>query len=162
MGKTLLLVVDIQQAFINKYTERISDLIEKHIISNRYDKIVLGKFINNPNSKFVKDLNYLGCIDEKDIKIVLEDYKKFPIIERTTYSVYNNKLEKLLKDNNIDTVYLCGLDTDACILKTAVDLFENNYNVKVIENLCASSAGIEYHNYGIKLLKRFIGKNNII
>ena len=28
--------------------------------------------------------------------------------------------------SSIGVVYLCGLDTDACVLKTAVDLFENN------------------------------------
>ena len=162
MNNKLLLIIDIQQAFINKYTNHIPNLIEKHIDKNKYGKIILGKFINTSNSKFVKDLNWLGCLDEKDTKIVLEDYQKFPIIERTAYSVYNDKLEKFLKENSIDTVYLCGLDTDACILKTAVDLFENNYNVKVLEKLCASSGGIEYHNYGIKLIKRFIGKDNII
>lgn len=162
MNNKLLLVIDVQQAFINKYTNHIPKLIEEHINNNIYNTIVLGKFVNNLDSKFVKELSWLKCIDDKDAKLVLENCEKFPIIERTAYSLYNNKLDLILKKNKIDTIYLCGLDTDACILKTAVDLFENNYNVKILENLCASSAGIEHHNEGINLLKRFIGKNNII
>ncbi len=162
MCNKMLLVIDVQKAFINKYTNNIPKMIEEHIIKNEYNVIVLGKFINNLDSRFVKKLQWTRCIDENDTEIVLENYRKFPIIERTAYSVYNNQLELLLKENDIDTVYLCGLDTDACVLKTAVDLFENNYNVKVIEKLCASSGGIEYHNEGVNLLKRFIGKNNII
>ena len=162
MNKNLLLIIDVQRAFINKYTECIPNLIQKHIQNNKYDMVVLGKFVNNADSKFVKDLKWLGCMDNNEIEIVLDCSNDYPIIERTAYSVYNNKLEQILKENEIKTVYLCGLDTDACVLKTAVDLFENNYDVKVIKDLCASSGGTEYHNYGIKLLERFIGKDNII
>ena len=40
------------------------------------------------------------------------------------------------KENKIKDIYLCGIDTDACVLKTAIDLFENNYNEirKMIES----------------------------
>ena len=162
MKNKLLLIIDVQQAFINKYTEHIPNLIDEHINNNKYNIIVLGKFINRPDSKFVKDLKWSGCMNQNETEIALRNYKEFSIIKRTAYSMYNNELEKILKENNIETVYLCGLDTDACVLKTAVDLFEHNYDVKVIKNLCASSGGTEYHKYGIKLLERFIGRDNII
>lgn len=162
MNNELLLIIDVQRAFINKYTDNIPNSIEKHIKNNKYNMIVLGKFVNNADSKFVKDLKWLGCMNNNETEIVLNNCKDYTIIERTAYSVYNNRLEQILKENDIKTVYLCGLDTDACVLKTAVDLFENNYDVKVIKDLCASSGGIEYHNYGIKLIERFIGIDNII
>ena len=66
------------------------------------------------------------------------------------------------KENEIEQVYLCGIDTDACVIKTAIDLFENNIDVKVIENCCMSHSGKKYHNYAIKILKKLIGKESII
>ena len=162
MNNKLLLIIDVQQAFINRYTKHIPNLIEEHIKNNKYNMIVLGKFINNPNSKFVKDLKWTGCIDKENTEIVLKNHQDYAIIERTVYSAYNNKLDLILKKNNIKTIYLCGLDTYACILKTAIDLFENNYEVRIIKELCASSGGAKYHNYGIKLLERFIGRDNIL
>ena len=29
---------------------------------------------------------------------------------------------------------MCGINTDACVFKTALDLFENNFDVKVIDD----------------------------
>ena len=57
---------------------------------------------------------------------------------------------------------MCGIDTDACVLKTALDLFENNYDVKVIEDCSMSHSGIEYHNSAINMLKKLIGNQNVI
>lgn len=57
---------------------------------------------------------------------------------------------------------MCGVDTDACIMKTAVDLFENGLNVKVIENYCMSHSGKKFHKSTIKMLKKLIGNKNVL
>ena len=67
-----------------------------------------------------------------------------------------------LKENKIKDIYLCGIDTDACVFKTAIDLFENNYNVKVIEYYTMSHSGRRYHKFAIKMLKKLIGKDSIV
>ena len=36
---------------------------------------------------------------------------------------------------------MCGVDIDCCVLKTAFDFFENDYNVFVLKDLCASTNG---------------------
>ncbi|MEI3434494.1 MAG: hypothetical protein V8R26_05800, partial [Clostridia bacterium] len=53
-----------------------------------------------------------------------------------------------IKENDVEQIYLC-LDfknTDACVLKTALDLFENNYEVYVLKEYCMSGAGQKIHN----------------
>ena len=67
-----------------------------------------------------------------------------------------------IDSNNIETIYLCGIDTDACVLKTALDLFENKFDVKVIEDCSMSHSGIEYHNSAINMLRKLIGNQNVI
>ena len=159
--KKLLLVIDFQKDFINDNTKDYISKIEKLINSNKYDEIVFTKFINNENSRWYKELNYKGCIDKQGQDIVI-DTQEYKIFEKTTYSALNDELRTHIKEKNIKQIYLCGFDTDACVQKTALDMFENNYDVYVLENYCMCSKGVELHNIIINNLKRLIGKDKII
>ena len=69
---SLLLVIDLQKSFINKHTEKLPGRIEQLINSNKYDNIVFTRFINFEDSIFVKKLNWKGCLQEEDRKIVID------------------------------------------------------------------------------------------
>lgn len=159
-SKDMLLIIDLQKNFINEYTKGVPLKIEKLLSKNIFDYVAFTKFINDTNSQFYKILNYKGCIDDEDRKIVI-DTKNYPIFDKRIYTTLNLEFKIFLEKNNIKTIYLCGIDTDACVLKTAIDLFENNYDVKVIEDCSMSHSGIEYHNFAIKMLKKLIGCQNI-
>lgn len=49
-----------------------------------------------------------------------------------------------------------------CTLKTAFDLFEQNYKFYVLKDYCASVHGKETHDNAIGILERNLGKENII
>ena len=157
----LLLVIDLQENFINDNTKNIPNSIKKLIDSNIANHIVFTKFINDDSSNFYRILNYKGCMNEEDRNIVI-DTKDYKVIEKRVYTAYNDELKLYIDTNNIKTIYLCGIDTDACVLKTALDLFENSFDVKVIEDCSMSHSGIEYHNYAINMLKKLIGSQNVI
>lgn len=157
----LLLVIDLQENFINENTKNVPNSIKKLIDSNIANHIVFTKFINDDSSNFYKVLNYKGCMSEKDRNIVI-DTKDYKIIEKRVYTAYNDELKLYINTNNIKTIYLCGIDTDACVLKTALDLFENNFDVKVIEDCSMSHSGIEYHISAINMLRKLIGNQNVI
>ena len=95
-------------------------------------------------------------------KSIVIDTKDYKIFEKSIYTAFNNELVNYIKEKNIDTIYLCGIDTEACVFKTALDLFENNYNVKVIKEYCMSHNGQEVHNNALMILEKLIGKQNII
>lgn len=161
MKKALLLIIDVQKNFINDNTKKIPNKITNLINKNHFDYIAFTKFINDEISNFYKILNYKGCINENDRKIVL-DTQNNKVFTKRIYTAVNDEFKTYIKENEIEKVYLCGIDTDACVLKTAIDLFENNIDVKVIENCCMSHSGKKYHNYAIKILKKLIGKESII
>lgn len=161
MENTLLLIIDVQKNFINNNTKKIPNKITNLINKNHFDYIAFTKFINDENSNFYKMLNYKGCINEDDRKIVF-DTQNNKVFTKRIYTAVNDEFKTYIKENEIKKVYLCGIDTDACVLKTAIDLFENNIDVKVIENCCMSHSGKKYHNYAIKMLKKLIGKESII
>lgn len=161
IDKSLLLIIDVQSDFINKNTKDLPKKIEKELTKNRFNFYGFTMFINDINSLFFTKLNYEGCMDEKG-KCLAVNNKNYPIFKKTIYSALNEELKKFIIENNISNIYLCGIDTDACVLKTALDLFENNYNVFVIENLCKSHSGKKNHDFAIKLLKKLIGNGSVI
>jgi nicotinamidase-related amidase len=56
---------------------------------------------------------------------------------------------------------LCGIATDGCVLKSAVDAFERGIEPVVVTDACASHAGREIHEAGLLLLARFIGPGQL-
>ena len=158
---SLLLVIDLQEAFINKYTEKLPEKIEKLINSNQYNNIVFTRFINFEDSIFIKKLNWRGCLQEEDKRIVV-DTKNNPIFDKSIYSSVNKELTDYIEKNKITEIYLCGIDTECCVLKTAFDLFELGYNVYVLKDYCACTHGVERHNNALDILRRNIGKEYIV
>ena len=157
----LLLVIDLQKAFINENTIDVVERIDKLIKDNKYDNVIFTRFINNDNSIWVKKLKYEGCISNESKRIVLDTNNNL-VIDKNIYSAFSRQLKKYISDNKIDNIYLCGIDTECCILKTAFDLFENGYNVYVLKDYCACTLGEIRHNNAIEILKRNIGEEYVI
>ncbi len=157
----LLLVVDLQNQFINENTKASIKDIENLINTNKYSKIVFTKFVNSTTNPTYIKLNWKGCMDEESIKICI-DTKENKVISKGTYSSYNEELKKYIKDNNINKIYVCGIDIDCCVLATALDLFDENYNVYVLKDYVYCMKGENLKNNALDILKRNIGKNYII
>ena len=157
----LLLVIDVQKDFINDNTKETKNKIEKLINSKEYDNIVFTKFLNNENSVYYIKLNSRFFLTEEGSDIAF-DTKQYKVLCKTKYSALNSELIEYISTYNINEIYLCGFDTDACVYKTALDLFENNYNVYVLKDYTMSHKGLKLHNIFIKNLKRLIGRDNVI
>ena len=157
----LLLVIDLQNGFINEVTKSSIIDIKELIDSNRFDKVVFTRFINDENNQTFKKLNYNNFIDEDSRKICIDTSNNL-VIDKKTYTAYNSKLLDYIKTNNINNIYLCGIDIECCVLVTALNLFENNYNVFVLKNYVYCTHGEERKNNALEILKRDIGENNII
>ena len=109
----------------------------------------------------MQKLNWRGCLSDEDKTIVI-DTRSYQVFDKSIYSSVTKELIEYIHENKITEIYLCGINTDCCVLKTALDLFELGYDVYVLENLCGSTCGIERHNHTIEILKRNIGENYVI
>lgn len=99
----------------------------------------------------VKGTKGAQIIDE--LKPASEDI----LIEKTTYSgFYNTKLNEILKDLDIDTLYLTGCVTHICIMFTASDAVLRGYRVTVIEDAVAGLSK-EDHDAGLRIMKNVLG-----
>ena len=159
--KKLLLVIDVQKDFINEHTKQILPKIKEMINSNKFDLIAFTRFINYVDSIWYKKLNYKGCMT-KDGQSIVIDTKNSKVFDKKIYTAVNDELKEYIRENDISEIYLCGFDTDACVQKTAIDLFEQDYDVYVLKDYCMSHIGKETHDFYINNLARLIGKDKII
>ena len=157
----LLLAIDVQKDFINEQTLKTLNKIKRLIDSKKYDIVAFTRFINDEDSIWYKKLNYKGCMTKEGQAIAINT-KNNKVFDKNIYTAVNDELKKYIQKNNISKIYLCGFDTDAGVQKTAIDLFEQNYDVYVLKDYCMSHLGKETHDFHINNLARLIGKDRII
>ena len=105
--------------------------------------------ILNKTTFYVKYENWYDCIDK------VEDLEFCPDVVIEKYGYGLSDYACLNKADNYDII---GFNTDACVLKIALDLFDKGYNFRVLTDYCYSSEGLDHHLNGVELLKRLISK----
>lgn len=63
-----------------------------------------------------------------------------------------------MKENNITKLFLCGLDTDGCILASAYEGFDLNYDIEILRDLCLSHSGNELNNSALDIIEKNLQK----
>ena len=158
-----LIIIDLQNGFITESSKRVIPKIKSLIESNKFKHILFTKFINQKDGPFFKILNWERVISPPETQIV-DELKPFAknIFIKHLYSSFTEEFNNYLKKHNISDLYIIGIDTECCVFKTAVDAFEKGYKPFILSEYCASHESEEYHTLGIKLLKRLLGKNQIL
>ena len=150
MKMRVLLVVDLQKEFSDNCGnyERILNYVKGNIANrSKYDLVIALKCSNDMESSFVKYNAWKKCLK------YVEDLEFNPdvILQKTSYGLLGYNV--LSKENTYDIV---GFNTDACVMKVALDLFDRRYNFRVLTKYCYSSSGQEWHEIGIKTMKHLM------
>ena len=145
--KTALVVVDVQKFFLRDAPNDLPAKIAAEIKRSNYDAVAFAVFKNNSDSNFVKSLKWSKCQSDEDAKLP-DAFKPHAsdinVFERATFSAFEStELDTYLKNNRIEKVVLCGVDTDACVLATAFSAFDRGYLVDVNFDLTYSGADLE-------------------
>jgi len=160
----ILLIADVQQGFMNEFTKHIPAEIDKHVKNFNYDLVVATRFINKSGSLFQSELGMQEMtMLSKETKLMgmisnLADI----VLMKSTYSSLTPDFIKLLEKNNMQEVYLAGINTEAAILATAFDLFGRDIKPKILSALCMSQMGHEVHKGALDILRNTIGSPNIL
>jgi len=161
MAASCLIIIDVQQGFINQWTEHIPAAVET--LQKGYDRVVATRFFN-PEGSFFRSLigwQRLGR-DTDDFPLAFAPRKGAPVIDKATYTCVTPELLRELEDWGVGEVHLAGIATDNCVLKTAVDLFEAGVKPVVLAKAAASHGGPDCHAAGLMLLERFIGAAQVV
>lgn len=160
MVKKALIIIDVQNYFVNELTKSIPEKIAKHMNKADYDFIVFTKFINKKGSNFFKLLNWTKMLSGNETEIhnsLIKFSDKKNIFTKTSYSIFKAKgLSEYFKKNKISSLYLCGIDTEACVLASAFEAFDLGFDVKIIKELCSSHSGNSLHNSAFRIIEKCI------
>jgi len=93
--------------------------------------------IGTPGAAFVPTIQNL--VREKLIQVVVLKGR-----HEAAYSAFDgfdprgHKLLDVLKENRVDHIDVCGIATDYCVRASALDARKNQFQVRVLVNLCAA------------------------
>lgn len=160
MTKKAIIIIDVQNYFVNEQTKFIPEKIVKHINKADYDHVVFTKFINKEGSNFFKLLNWKKMLSGKETEIhnsLIKFVNKNNVFVKNNYSVFKARgLNDFLKKNKVGKLFLCGIDTEACVLASAFEAFDLGFDVKIIKELCSSHSGKSLHNSALRIIDRCI------
>lgn len=154
--------MDVQNGFVSKETKfvvpRISSLLQSFTGLK-----VTTQFINRQGSPYETILKWNRLREEPEIDILEEIRTQVDhIVKKNIYSACTPEFLDLLAREKVDEVYITGIDTDCCVLKTAIDLFELGIRPVVLAHCCASNGGMASHTAALTVLGRTIGREQIV
>lgn len=160
MTKRLLLIVDVQKGFLNAWTEHIPKRVE--ILQESFDRVIATRFVNPEGSPYRRLLGWTRFApDSEDMRLAFTPRSDARVIDKPVYTCVTANFLAGLRAEKISTVHLAGIATENCVLKCAVDLFEAGIEPIVLAGACASHGGLDCHQAGIKIIKRFIGDERV-
>jgi nicotinamidase-related amidase len=163
LGKPLL-VVDVQKGFVNEFTRHIPARIACLIERDGPDPILFTRFINTPESPYARFLNWTACSDPPETDIAPE-VARFargrPIFAKPGFAGISDELREFLTERRFQEITVVGIDTDMCVLKIALDIFDLGVKPIVLTDCCASTGGLQAHLAGLAVLARNIGADQL-
>ena len=90
----------------------------------------------------------------------LQSIPNLKFVAKNNYSCFaNSDLLAILRDAGIDSVYVCGINTDFCVFATTMASFENRFRTFVVSDAITSVRGKEAHEEGLRNLERHFSSN---
>jgi nicotinamidase-related amidase len=165
--KCALVVIDVQNGFLTDETQHIlpavTELVDRW--SKRNGVAVYTRYFNYSGSAFERlmDWKKLYTAPDTDLANDLLPYAQNSIIlDKRTYSALTPDFEELIRRHGWTNAMLCGIDTELCVLKTALDLFEHDLTPWIITNASASTGGRTYHEAGLQVISRAVGQHHLL
>ena len=162
--RSALLVVDVQNGFVNEHTRHVIGPINRLIsaFSERREPLAFTRFVNMPDSGYERWIGWTRFMHgpENDLYDAIHAGAG-PVFVKHGYTALTPELENYLREQQVERLVLCGIATDGCVLKSAVDAFERGIEPVVVTDACASHGGSEIHEAGLLLLGRFIGAGQL-
>ena len=158
MKNILLLIIDVQHQFLpegregKKFCEGIEELQKK------YENIAISRFINNSNTFWVQYLEWNKMMEgDPGADLAFKPKEGAFVYKNHKFTSFTSELQEYINNNNIKEVHICGVDTDACILATAYNLWDEQIHFKVLIDHCISSAGENTHAVAHKIMNKNFG-----
>ncbi len=164
----VLVVIDVQNGFLTEFSRPvvpvIADLVRRWQAAG--GATVFTRYLNPPGSQYERLMGWTELREPPATDIVddLAPYaeKATAVIDKTIYTLFNEEGTTLVAEHGWTDLYICGIDTNSCVLKTAVDAFERDLTPWIVTDASASHSGPHVHDAGILLATKFIGPTQLV
>jgi nicotinamidase-related amidase len=165
--RTALVVIDVQNGFVTDNSRHvvpvIADLTRRWLAAGR--PLVLTRYLNHPGSMFERLLHWteLAAPPATDLVPELRDAADHAtVLDKKGYTFLTDEGRALVAANGWTDLVYCGIDTESCVLKSAVDTFEAGIRPWILTDACASHTDQAGHDAGLLLARRFIGASQLL
>jgi len=162
---TVLVVIDAQEGFRNSHTAAVVPSLVAEIRAHA-GPILFTRFVNQTNSNFERLLGWAAVREGPATQIMVEVApltSNKVIFEKSGYSAFSSPaFSDYCKSLSVQRIKLCGFDTDACVLATALNAFDLGYETIILADACGSSGGGAMHAASIEILTPNLGKASIV
>ncbi len=170
VSSSVLVVVDVQRGFVRPTSEHVVPIIADLV--DRWQRggaaTVFTRFANGPGSPYERLIGWTEMQPgSSDVELAPElsalADRATAVLDKETYTAFAPEFARLVRRHGWTDLLLCGIATESCVCKTAVDAFERgDLTPWVVQDACASHAGQEAHEAGLLVTRRFIGRRQII
>ena len=165
---SVLLVVDAQRGFVNSRSRHvvpvIADLVSRWQAAG--GATMFTRYYNFEGSPFERLVRWTAMRDgpATDITPELEQHaeRSTAVLDKVTYTALTETGRLLVEAHGWKDLFICGIDTECCVLTTAVDAFELGLTPWLVADACASTGGPESHEAGLLVARRSIGRRQVI
>jgi nicotinamidase-related amidase len=159
-----LLVVDVQKGFVNKFTEQVPGRVCRLIDQGSWDPLLFTRFVNVPGSPYQRLLDWHDCEGppETDLADDVAPYaQRGRVFVKKGSTGLTAEMRDYLTERKFERMTVVGIDTDMCVMKIALDLFDLGIQPIVLADCCGSTLGAYAHLAGLAILSRNIGPEQI-
>lgn len=160
----IILLVDIQEGYMNEELRTLPKDIEKHVKNYDYDLVIATRFINKNDSLHRSDIHIKDMTVFSSKAKLVEPIDKIAdfVLMKSTYTSYTVDVAKLLEKKDVKQVYIAGLNTETSILATALDLFDKGIKPVVLSHLCNTTNGKRINEAALEILRIAVGDECIL
>ncbi|MEU6329717.1 isochorismatase family cysteine hydrolase [Streptomyces sp. NPDC047049] len=163
----VLVVVDIQNGFITAETASlvptVVDLVERWERTGR--DVVFTRFLNPPGSPYERLMHWSGFRSPPENELIAEltDHaaRSAAVVDKVQYSAFTKDMDELVRLRGWTEFVICGIATEMCVLKTAVDAFERGFRPRIVTDASGTYAGAAAHEAGLALAARLVGAEQL-
>lgn len=153
----VLIIIDYQKAFKNENSAKTVKIINKLAKMYKWDMIIQTMWFNSgdENNLFMQNLSYDECQLEDKAGGLVKMFPNVHVFPRVNqYSCATKQMLEVLNYNM--NIYVCGWETDACVLATLFSFFDNGISFKVVSEATTSKTE-EIDEAARKVIKRQFG-----
>lgn len=164
MAKHGILIIDLQKGFINEHTRHLPQKIADMLAHHRFASVIATRYCNTPETACYRLGGWRDCMEgTPDAEIVPEVLPHVQrVFEKHTFTGCTQTLRRFLHEQQFDRLYLCGVNTDCCVLATVFSCYDAVQDLAVIGDLCGSTLGEHKHRNALELMRDNITPSRII